>query len=354
MMNTHYLAVWKLYGINTLASGATNLELARLNDPKIVATLATDPEPFFLHIDQARVIASQVLNGLLSSLAQQDTIEERLAIELKNVRTNRANQIGSGMFLIVKGETNVAEPNFEIRKDTETFAVCFDAIDKSAIKEIFRPSIQAVLTAITLSIPSDADHQIEPIGEVIYLVGADGKKPIYSFSLQMGSARLSLSSPLSAAALSNATKWIPRLVDYENLARPISLAVTSIDRTTDSLQGFLAAWSALEIFVNVTFKERYNSLWHDAMQTGAPDAARPIFRRINEVMSDKYRLTDKFLLIASLLNTGAAEADAREFGTLKKVRDNLLHGQPTAHLPTEAVHHLLFKYISLHLDRIKG
>ncbi|WP_316159500.1 hypothetical protein [Bradyrhizobium sp. SZCCHNRI3042] len=198
-MNTHYLAVWKLYGINTLASGATNLELARLNDPKIVATLATDPEPFFLHIDQARVIASQVLNGLLSSLAQQDTIEERLAIELKNVRTNRANQIGSGMFLIVKGETNVAEPNFEIRKDTETFAVCFDAIDKSAIKEIFRPSIQAVLTAITLSIPSDADHQIEPIGEVIYLVGADGKKPIYSFSLQMGSARLSLSSPLSAA-----------------------------------------------------------------------------------------------------------------------------------------------------------
>jgi hypothetical protein len=355
-MKTNYLAVWKFYGADALAIDTTNLELARLNDPEIVAILTADPEPFFQHIDQSAVIASQLVKGLTGVFApdQRGTFEERFAAKLENVRAGRAKQTAKGLFLVIKGETNVAAPNFTTRRDAATLAVCFDAVDKAEIRELFDPSIHAVLTALTLSIPPNADHQVERVGEVIYLLEPDGEKPIYSFSVQMAAPRLSIVSPLSDAAVSHATKWIPKLIDDKTLARPASLVVMSLDRTTDALQGFLAAWSALEIFVNATFKSTYESRWFDVMQNGASGAVKPVFNRVKDVMSDKYRLGDKFSIMAALLNMNAAETDADEFRKLKSIRDDLLHGLDTpAHLLTEAVQNLLFRYVSLHLDRSK-
>ena len=88
------------------------------------------------------------------------------------------------------------------------------------------------------------------------------------------------------------------------------------------------------------------------MEKGAPVAAKPVFERFKDVMSDKYRLADKFLIIASVLDATAAATDAAEFRNLKAVRDGLLHALETPeHLPTEAVQRLLFKYMLLHIDR---
>ncbi len=76
-----------------------------------------------------------------------------------------------------------------------------------------------------------------------------------------------------------------------------------------------------------------------------------MFERFRDVMSDKYRLADKFLVIASVLDPGAATDDAAEFSRLKKLRDSLLHAldTPQTPLPTEAVQKLLLKYMKLHL-----
>ena len=68
-------------------------------------------------------------------------------------------------------------------------------------------------------------------------------------------------------------------------------------------------------------------------------------------MSDKYRLADKFLVIAAVLDSGAAAEDAAEFVRLKKFRDSLLHAleMPSSPLPTESVQKLMMKYMKLHL-----
>jgi len=88
------------------------------------------------------------------------------------------------------------------------------------------------------------------------------------------------------------------------------------------------------------------------MQNGAPTSAKPVFQRFKDVMGDKYRLADTFLIIASVLDSDLATNDAEIFRSLKSVRDNLLHGLETpTHLPTETVQNLLLKYLSLHLDR---
>ena len=80
------------------------------------------------------------------------------------------------------------------------------------------------------------------------------------------------------------------------------------------------------MFVNATFKETYKSQWFDIMENGAPAAAKPVFERFKDVMRDKYRLADKFLIICSVLDASAAASDSDEFRKLKSLRDNLSHG----------------------------
>ena len=87
------------------------------------------------------------------------------------------------------------------------------------------------------------------------------------------------------------------------------------------------------------------------MEEDAPASAKPVFERFRDVMSDKYRLADKFLVIISVLDPAAATIDASEFRRLKKQRDDLLHALDifSAPLPTEDVQNLLLKYMKLHL-----
>jgi hypothetical protein len=349
-MNARYLAIWKLIGANTLVAGG-NLELVRLNEPRLVATVTADPEPFFPHIDQSVAIANRIWKGLIGVFAsdQSGTFQQWFAAEVESVKAGRAHK---GVFLVFEGETDVPAPNFTKRRDTDVLAVCFDAIDKSELKEVFRQSIQATMAGLSISLPTNADRQIESVGETIYLVEPDTEKPIYTFSVQMGAPKLSLATPLSDAVVSEAAKRISKVISDKTLVRPASLLFTSLNRTTDPLQAFIAAWSALEIFVNATFKATYESQWFDIMENGAPDAAKPVFERFKDVMKDRYRLADKFLIIASVLDASIATADADEFRRLRIIRDALLHGLETpVHLPTEATQSLLSKYMLLHIDK---
>jgi hypothetical protein len=113
----------------------------------------------------------------------------------------------------------------------------------------------------------------------------------------------------------------------------------------------VAAWNAMEIFVNATFKSTYEVQWSQIIEKGASVSAKPVVERIAEVMKDKYRLADKFLIIASILDPVRAATDEKEFRRLKKVRDGLLHvlDMPTEPLPTEAAQSLLLKFMGLHL-----
>jgi hypothetical protein len=350
-MRAQYIAIWKLLGANTLQSETGSLELARLNNPTFVATLVADPEPFFQHIDQSAAIGSQLLSGILG-FGRTGTSEERIAAEIESLQARRAGQSKQHVFLVLEGETSVPAPNFGQRKDTDGFAVCFDAVDKSQLRKSFLPSIQAVLASISLGLSANADRQIEQVGEVIYLVEPSSEKPIYTFSVQMGSAKLSIASPLSELIVADTAKRIPALITDKTLTRTTSLLAASLSRETDALQAFIAAWSALEIFVNATFKATYESQWFDIIEDSAPAAAKPVFQRFKEVMSDKYRLSDKFLIIASVLDPSAATTDSGEFRSLKSVRDKLLHALETpTHLPTEVVQKLLLKFMALHVDR---
>jgi hypothetical protein len=351
LVKVRYIAIYKLRGANKLPEEAECVRLLTLHNPDLTATLVTNPDPYFLDVDKSAALGTQLLKGIFAP-DKEGTLQERLAAEIKDMRVRRAKRAGTGVFLIFEGETDISAPDFKVRRDIDEFAVCFDAISKSEIRESFRPSVQSVITALSLSLPTNADRSVEKTGDVVYLVDGDNGKPIYTFAFQGGHARGSVASPLTKDIIAESAALAQKLAAHKTMARPTSLLITSLDDATDELQGFIAAWSALEIFINATFKATYQERWFDIIEDGAPPSAKPVFERLKDVMSDKYRLADKFLVIASVLDSGAAANDAREFGGLKKFRDGLLHAldTPSLPLPTEAVQKLLLKYMKLHLS----
>ena len=350
-MKARYTSIYKLRGANRLPEEAESIEVLASPNPSITATLTTNSEPYFLHVDKSAALGTLLLKGIFAP-DKEGTLQERLAAEIEDARARRSKLAGTGVFLVFDGEIEIPSPEFEARRDTDEFSVSLDAIAKPQVREKFEPSIQNVIAALSLNLPGDADRKIEKIGEVVYLLDPDSGKPIYAFSFRGGHARMSVASRLTQSAIRETAVLASKLSADNTLTRPKSLLVTSLDEAIDGLQGFIAAWSALEIFVNATFKATYEERWFQIMEHGAPASARPVFERFQNVMSDKYRLSDKFLVIASVLDSASAVDDGREFSRLKKIRDGLLHAldTPSSPLPTHAVQKLLFKYLKLHLD----
>ena len=74
-------------------------------------------------------------------------------------------------------------------------------------------------------------------------------------------------------------------------------------------------------------------------------------KRIRNVMSDKYRLSDKFEMISRCLAPATADDDLRDFEKAKKLRDKMTHGDDVQEstLPVSIVQELIRKYLNLHL-----
>jgi hypothetical protein len=248
-MKLHIHTIYKLHGINALPNGAAEVALVTLTAPILSVLLTAAPEPHLTEIDRARAVANQLLKGLFAP-DNQGAFDERLAAEIAVLKEARANTTTSGVFAVFKGEADISVPAFKARRDTKEFGISLDDISKDEIRERFRPPVQAVLSAMTLSVPAGSDLEFEKVGEVIYVLDDGSTKPIYVLNVQMGSARLSVARPLTDDAIGIAAALAARLNAETGSLRTYSLLRTSLDRATNDLQGFIAAWSALEIFVN--------------------------------------------------------------------------------------------------------
>lgn len=144
------------------------------------------------------------------------------------------------------------------------------------------------------------------------------------------------------------------LTNERGLERVSSLFVQSMDLEYDDFRRFILGWSALEILINKVFRD-YERAFVDELVSGASvHGASRYFTRITEVMKDKYTLVDKFSVIAAVLAGESSDADIENFKRIKKIRDNLFHGQdaPETPLPKAELQALLNKYFRSHLDYI--
>jgi hypothetical protein len=83
----------------------------------------------------------------------------------------------------------------------------------------------------------------------------------------------------------------------------------SFDTEQDPLPRFLAAWMALEVFVNKTFTSYERELWDEfATKLTAPLRDRYV-KKINEVMQNEYKLLDRFVVVSERLSPEDADSD---------------------------------------------
>ncbi len=250
-----------------------------------------------------------------------------------------------------EGEAKFDPPEFKSRRDTEEYGIVLDDLPKSELRKPFKSAVESVLAAVALGLPERADKKVEEIGSIIYLVDPDKDIPVYIVNFEMSGKGGYICNPIEAGFFEEVADLVEPLVADVTLERPVRLLVSSLYTGVDSLPAFISAWSALEIFINATFKACYEAKWFDIMEEGTPASSTPIFERLKDVMKDKYRIVDKFLVITAVLDAENATTDVESFKSLKSVRDNMFHKFDTLpkHLPTEDVQKLLVKYLKLHL-----
>lgn len=115
------------------------------------------------------------------------------------------------------------------------------------------------------------------------------------------------------------------------------------------LHAFIAAWTALEIFVAKQFKELQSSI---TINVNGATAHNEFSKRMLDVMNDKYRLTDKFSALSNLYDRESADADIAEFKRIKSIRDKFFHSMEgeVKNLPLEQTRQLMSKYFLLYLE----
>jgi len=349
-MRAHYIGAWRFFGGSVLTNGTAMQEVGEQHCPFAKARLVDDPEHFFEHFDRSRAALSLLMQGLFRG-GREGAFQDRFEHEVGEVRRRRLKETKRGAYLVVEGEIAVEPVGPKMRTEVGGFALALDEVDNDAVRAAFRPFASALLTATAICLNTNADRQHALVGEIIYLIEDDVPKPIYSFRITGNPVRISISHPLDAAIMTSIARVGAKLISDTQLERSSRLLTLSHDRKTDPLQAFLAAWSALEIFVNKGFSSYYEKQWFELLESAAPSAVAPVFERLRVVMRDKYRLADKFLVIAATLSPESVAADASEFASIKKVRDMLLHGeQVEPPFPTEAIQRLLHSYMGLHLN----
>jgi hypothetical protein len=346
-MQCNYVAVFAVHAVAVPQEAGT---LQVYEDDGVLAVLTNDPTELLRDASRGAVLGTLLLKGVFGSPDPRD-FHEKLQQEMAAAAEARQRAAGSAPYLVVRvtleAEVSLRDPH----KDLPDFSLYFDAIDKDAIRAQARPEADRVLAAVIVA--SDSDPRFDRLLESIYLIAPNGHV-VYSLTASFGAAALLVRAfPKDLADLVKRYLSVSRRAGGVDLTSVYGLLRAAVDGRTEPLRAFVAAWSALEIFVNKVFG-LYDRIWFDRLTAGHTAVETAPFSGLRDVMKGKHRLTDKFTVIAIVLDSAAAITDIAAFDELKRARDKLFHGgvPEDTHLPADRVLSLTRKYLRLHVERL--
>lgn len=345
-MDYNYTIVYRFEGISP--SNLDEDKIVYQNDSLgITVVLTSDVNRHCLVIDTGLACAGLLLRGMFGDEKIQE-LPIAIDSEVKKIQEERVSKNKSGTYavIIINGQAEV-EIKENLHRETDDFRICFDAIDKELLRKEHEEKIHAIVASVAIS--TSPEYLAEKIASGIYFIDRN-KKPLYSYTFQGGRARLILAEPVDSEKETEITKAIGLSNANQQLKTPFRLLTQSLETTQDELRAFLSAWSALEIITNKVFP-----IYEDKFIAGIVDdhnshGVNHFLDRIKDVMKDKYRLTDKFSLIASFLSDEITE-DIELFKSMKKIRDDISHGKEFNEetLPVEDARKLASKYLKRHM-----
>lgn len=347
MTKYRHTLVYKLDGINMNRIDG-KVEVIEDSATGLVAVVMSDPDDYCLESDRWTALANLRLNALFGQPGLEIT-QERITEQLEKIRESRKLTFGTGPYLVLMRDAEVEDFSPEFEDETPDYIVCSGGPPRGTLREASSPQVLATQAAITIA--TEDLNGIKKVSDTIVFFRSDGK-PIYCYTMS-GTANADVIRAISVDTLDSVGDWYRTIAgDLKPVERVVRLLTSSLQTEGDALRAFLHAWTALEILINKTFKRYETQFFSELSEGDQPEARLQYLERMRSVMGDKYRMIDKFALIASQLSPADADEDVKRFKQAKKERDNLAHGQDVAeaNLPVSMVQSLVRKYIRLHLD----
>ncbi|MXN76930.1 hypothetical protein GR157_19595 [Burkholderia sp. 4701] len=224
-----------------------------------------------------------------------------------------------------------------------------DGIDYSKLphKKIAVAAFRSVAAALALTRSGRASSELDFIVDGFY--AEDKAKNFHQRLIENSIFDGPAMTRVSDGEIEDAAKLSLRLHE-ENRFKTIVTLLS--DAQTPYLHGrlcsFVAAWSGLEVLVNKKFTELESNLREIIAKSGLHEV---LSGRILSVMSGKYRILDKFIVLAASFNLPEIESDIAEFKKIKDDRDKFFHSMKIDidDLPLEEARDMLEKYLRLSL-----
>jgi len=295
-------------------------------------------------VDLKSTVGGQLLGTLGGKSIGDREAELRHGVQL--IRQKRQASNSHDALAIVRATGETEDFALEQIREDEKFIVFLGDSPAKDIQKSHKSYVQSLLAALLLASPGDTSART--LIDCVLFYRNDGK-PIFCYEME-AYATAYTALPITQNLADEAALLTSRLLKGRPYSDVIRLLTKSMDLANDQLLSFLSAWTALEIFISKIFKE-YESLMFNNAGSGSISAHPEVIKRMREVMSDKFRLTDKFAIIAGVLGKGDVDADLKTFADLKGVRDKLFHGKEIQirSLPCETTRNLVSKYFKLHL-----
>ena len=342
-----YTTIREIIGITAPEAGDAIL----IDDSKsgTWSCLTRDPSRHRRELDEGAAVGTMLLRGLVGG-GPEGSFAERLEKEIPAIVEERSERTKPHNYLVLRLEGEVPDWESRAEREVDEFVIRLNGAPNLGIQDRLKVDLSSIVIAITSR--TDRIVQLSPHAEGVVFFREDGKK-IYAKELTGGPAHIFVSSPWDVADQASFQADFLVLREFSSFARVHQLFAASLEQAHDCLRAFLSGWSALEIFVNKVFLN-YETEFLGSLTSDADPKAREWFvKRIREVMKDKYRLRDRFALIAASLVPGEADSDVANFIEAKKYRDDLAHGKEVddSDLPVVVVHKVLGKYMRLHATR---
>jgi len=362
-----YLAVTAVPGVRLTNQDSPYLRLQSFPDLNADAFLTEDWDAYSAHMDTSNALALLMLTGfhgkprwrrltryadrlLVRMLGAEAIFRRNLDRETKAAsRQRRADHKSPGCYLIYRGAGDLLEPvDYRSARRYGSIGFGIDAIRGEPYRALHRRAFHGAATALSLALAnSNGSPDTHFIGDIIYLRGK-GNLVVYSRTLEMGMATLITSSHLKGQDISDAQQYIPAMLDDDHVEVAISLFVQSQRKENDNLRSFIAAWSALELLINRLSKV-VRADWEKLLQS---ETALNWDTDLRNVPPEEYRMRDRFLSVASVLDRASTSADVDTFIRANHMRSGFYHRMEVRErdLPTNDVQTLFRKYLRLGLS----
>lgn len=210
-------------------------------------------------------------------------------------------------------------------------------------------ALKSVFAALTFSRGSKLSSNYDFINESYFIVNEESviiqKCHFYDDFPNYKVAELDMDELLAAARLS------PYLHNDSDLKEILSLFASSLTPyKTGNLYAFIAAWTALEMFIHKEFAKIKSSM---TISINGVEVHEKFAARMTSITNGKFKLLDEFVIIAGYYAGDQVDEDIKEFGAIKMSRDKYFHSMKgdACDLPLEQLKRIMIRYFHLYIDK---